>query len=117
MNDKILEMYDKRPRLAWLYFLITAVIISLIIYSANGMNFTGITDKGSEIATGMIHGLTHPDTALLFSTASDGVPYLILQTIAIAILGTFLVQFWLFQWLFWLRKILSASQSQLLQGF
>ena len=47
MNDKILEMYDKRPRLAWLYFLITAVIISLIIYSANGMNFTGITDKGS----------------------------------------------------------------------
>ena len=89
MNDKILEMYDKRPRLAWLYFLITAVIISLIIYSANGMNFTGITDKGSEIATGMIHGLTHPDTALLFSTASDGVPYLIFQTIAIAILGTF----------------------------
>ena len=89
MNDKILEMYDKRPRLAWLYFLITAVIISLIIYSANGMNFTGITDKGSEIATGMIHGLTHPDTALLFSTASDGVPYLIFQTISIAILGTF----------------------------
>ena len=37
----------------------------------------------------MIHGLTHPDTALLFSTASDGVPYLIFQTIAIAILGTF----------------------------
>ena len=89
MNDKVLEMYNKRPRLAWLYFLITAIVISLIMYSASGMNFSGITDKGSEIAQGMIHGLTHPDTSLLFSTASDGVPYLIFQTIAIAVLGTF----------------------------
>ena len=89
MNDKILEAYNKRPRLAWLYFLVSAIIISLVIYSAQGMAFSGIAEKGSEIAKGMMHGLTHPDKNLLFSTATDGVPYLIFQTIAIAVLGTF----------------------------
>ena len=89
MVDKILEMYDKRPRHGWLYCIISAIIVSLVIWSCNGINFSGITDKGSEIAAGMIHGLTHPDKTLLFSTANDGVPYLIFQTIAIAVLGTF----------------------------
>ena len=87
--DKILDAYDKRPRNEWLYLLITAIVLSLIIWSANGINYAGIADKGSEIAVGMFHGLIHPDTDLLFSLETDGVPYLLFQTIAIAILGTF----------------------------
>ena len=89
MSEKILEMFNKEPKYGWRYFLITALLISLVIWSANGINFSGITNKGSEIASGMMHGLIHPDMNLLFSTASDGVPYLILQTIGIAVLGTF----------------------------
>ncbi len=84
----IFEMYEKRPRKAWLYLLITAIMVSLIIWSANGVHFNGLAAKGSEVAYGMVYGLFHPDTNLLFSTASDGVPYLLFQTIAIAFLGT-----------------------------
>ena len=89
MMDKILNVYDKRPKYGWLYCIISAIIVSLVMWSLNGIEFNGITQKGSEIAMGVIHGLTHPDTNLLFSLETDGVPYLIFQTIAIAILGTF----------------------------
>ncbi|MBR3839736.1 MAG: phosphonate ABC transporter, permease protein PhnE [Erysipelotrichales bacterium] len=84
----IVEMYEKRPRKAWLYFIVTAVIISLIVWSAEGVQYKGLAAKGSEVAFGMVYGLFHPDTNLLFSLSTDGVPYLLFQTIAIAILGT-----------------------------
>ncbi len=89
INKLLEDAYEKRPRNEWLYILITAIVVSLVIWSANGINYAGITTKGSEIATGMIHGLTHPDTNILFSLETDGVPYLMFQTIAIAVLGTF----------------------------
>lgn len=89
MKDKILKAFDAEPKYGWKYCIITAIIVSLLMWSANGVNFNGIASKGSEIATGMLHGLTHPDTSILFSTATDAVPYLIFQTIAIAVLGTF----------------------------
>lgn len=89
MQEKILKAFDSEPKYGWKYCLISAVIISLVLWSLSGINFSGITDKGSEIAAGMIQGLTHPDLDLLFSLKSDGVPYLIFQTIGIAVLGTF----------------------------
>ena len=89
VTEKIDQAFNSRPRYGWMYFIITAIIVSFIMWSASGIEFKGITDKGAEIAMGVVHGLTHPDTALLFSTAEDGVPYLIFQTISIAVLGTF----------------------------
>lgn len=84
----VLEQYDNRPRNGWVYILTTAIITALVIWSANGINFSGIAAKGSEIAYGMFHGLINPDWSLIFNTTVEGVPYQILQTIAIAILGT-----------------------------
>lgn len=84
----IFEMYEKRPRKAWLYFLITAIVCGLVLWSASGVEYKGVASKGSEVAYGMVYGLFNPDTNLLFSTATDGVPYLLFQTIAIAFLGT-----------------------------
>ena len=84
----IFEMYEKRPRKAWLYFLITAIVIGLVLWSAGGIEYKGVASKGSEVAYGMVYGLFNPDTNLLFSLADDGVPYLLFQTIAIAFLGT-----------------------------
>ena len=34
------------------------------------------------------NGLLHPDTNLLFDLSPEGVPYQLLQTVAIAVLGT-----------------------------
>lgn len=82
------EMYEKRPRKALKIILTSLLTIGLILWSANGLNFEGITDKGTEVAFGMIYGLLHPDTSMLFSLSTDAVPYLMFQTVAIAVLGT-----------------------------
>lgn len=84
----IFDIYEKRPKTIWAKLLLSAFIIGLVIWSAEGIKYNGIAAKGSDVAYGMIYGLFNPDTNLLFNTTTNGVPYLIAQTIAIAVLGT-----------------------------
>ena len=82
------EMYANRPRKWLLYTLIVLIIVVLVGWSAHDIKFTGLTSTGTEVAKGVVHGVFHPDTALMFGTSDTDVPYLLLQTIAIAVLGT-----------------------------
>ena len=110
MNNKavprplsIEETYAQRPRRWWLYTLIVLIVALLLTWSAGGVQFNGITKKGSEVARGIAQGLTHPDWDLFLgrigpdttvttiagiTISTEGVPYLLFQTIAIAFLGT-----------------------------
>ena len=82
------EAYEARPRLWWLYTLILLVVVLLLGWSGSAVQFKGFANKGIEVAKGVGYGLTHPDTKLLFNVTPEGVPYQLLQTIAIAVLGT-----------------------------
>ena len=82
------EMYANRPRKWLLYLAIVLVIVLLVGWSAKDIRFTGLTVTGTEVAKGVLHGVFSPDTDLLFGTKATDVPYLLLQTIAIAVLGT-----------------------------
>lgn len=106
MTDRPLsieETYAARPRRWWLYTLIALLVALILAWSATGIEFKGIANKGSEVAAGIANGLLHPDTDLLLgrigedtsvttflgiTVSTEGVPYLLLQTIAIAVLGT-----------------------------
>ena len=83
-----LEMYENRPR-KWILYLVIVLAVALLVgWSADDIHFTGLTATGTEVAKGVVHGVFHPDTNLLFGTGDSDVPYLLLQTIAIAVLGT-----------------------------
>ena len=97
------ETYSQRPRRWWLYTLVVIIVALLLVWSASGVEFKGIATKGSEVARGIATGLTHPDWNLLLgritedtsvteiagiTISTEGVPYLLFQTIAIAFLGT-----------------------------
>ena len=84
----IQEAYEARPRLWWAYPLILLIVFSLLGWSGSAVVFKGFATKGVEVAKGVWNGLTHPDTALLFNLTPEGVPYQLLQTVAIAVLGT-----------------------------
>ena len=84
----VAEMYANRPRKWLLYTAIVLIIAVLIGWSANDIHFTGLTATGTEVAKGVVHGVFHPDTDLMFGSGDSDVPYLLLQTIAIAVLGT-----------------------------
>ena len=82
------EAYAARPRNWMLYTVIVLIIAVLVGWSSSGIQFTGLTVTGTEVAKGVLHGVFGPDTNLLFGTGETDVPYLLLQTIAIAVLGT-----------------------------
>ena len=52
------------------------------------METAGTTQSGAKIAWNILAGIFHPDTDLLFNFTTQGVPYLLLETICIAFLGT-----------------------------
>ena len=84
----VAEMYMRRPRMWWLYTLIVLIIAVLVGWSGSTIEFEGLTVTGRSVAQGVISGITHPDFKLLFGTGETDVPYLLLQTMAIAVLGT-----------------------------
>ena len=82
------DAYANRPRKWMLYTLIVLIIVMLVGWSSSDIQFTGMTVTGTEVAKGVINGVFSPDTKLLFGTGDTDVPYLLLQTVAIAVLGT-----------------------------
>lgn len=88
MNKRIEAAYEARPK-KWMFELAVAVVIvGLLIWSASGVETSGTTQNGGKIALNILSGIFHPDTKLLFSLTTQGVPYLLLETICIAFLGT-----------------------------
>lgn len=82
------KMYAMQPRKWILYLVITLIIAVLILWSSSDISFSGMTATGTEVAKGVLHGVFSPDKNLLFGMGESDVPYLLMQTIAIAVLGT-----------------------------
>ena len=82
------EMYARRPRKWWLYTLIVLILVVMVGWSGSSVRFEGLTVTGREVAKGVVSGVSHPDLKLMFGTGETDVPYLLLQTMAIAVLGT-----------------------------
>ena len=61
---------------------------ALLGWSGTSITYKGLASKGITIAQGVGYGLVHPDTNLLFNLTNEGVPFQLLQTVAIAVLGT-----------------------------
>ncbi len=85
---RVLKMFTLAPNKWAMYLLITVIVAILIAWSSSSIEWKGLASKGSEVAYGIVHGLTHPDMSYILSLGSDKVPYLMMQTIAIALLGT-----------------------------
>ena len=82
------EMYANRPR-KWLLYMLVALCIALrVCWSSTEIRFAGPTATGTEVAKGGLHGVFGPDFNLMFGGSDTDVPYLLLQTVAIAVLGT-----------------------------
>lgn len=89
-NENVLEKLYSEPKNLWKRLLIAAVIIALVIWGNSGSQFQGLTEKGLNVARAILFGITHPETMLLFDLSEKGIPYLILETISIAFLSTFI---------------------------
>jgi phosphonate transport system permease protein len=88
MNQRIERAYENRPK-NWVFEASVAVVfLALLVWSASAVETSGTTQNGGKIAINILKGIFQPDTKLLFNLTVQGVPYLLLETICIAFLGT-----------------------------
>ncbi|MGN8818664.1 phosphonate ABC transporter, permease protein PhnE [Oribacterium sp. HCP28S3_H8] len=88
MNERIEKAYENRPK-DWIWHLtIAVVVVFLMLWSAGSMETSGTTTNGGRMALNILKGIVNPDRGLLFNLTMQGVPYLLLETICIAFMGT-----------------------------
>ncbi len=88
MLDKINQMYESKETRWWQLMAWTLLVAALVIWSASTITEVGIAKKGLTFALSIIQGIVNPDRDLLFNLTKQSVPYLLLETMAIAFLGT-----------------------------
>lgn len=87
MELAVKNQLEKQPN-TWIKKALTTLFIVLVmVWAAKGINFSGIKGNGLEIAKNVISGIFHPNLDMLFDFKA-GVPYLLLETVAIALIGT-----------------------------
>lgn len=87
MNLTVKEQLKKEPNL-WINKALTVLFIgAIVVWASNTIVFNGVKENGLDIAKNVISGILHPDKAMLFDF-KQGVPYLLLETVCIALLGT-----------------------------
>lgn len=69
--------------------LIWITVISLIIWGFQSLNYRGVQETASGTLNGMWDSLFNLDMEYLRNTTIDGLPYAVVETIAIAVSGTF----------------------------
>lgn len=83
--DKQLQLQPNRR----LSYIMTVFILSILfVWSVSTIHFENVSLNGTKIAKNIFVGLLNPDWSLIFNVSTGGIPYLLIETMAIAFLGT-----------------------------
>lgn len=82
------EQLKHQPK-SWIYqILIILIVMVILVWSSSTIKINHTESDGLQVAKRIVSGIFHPDTKLLFNMSRQGVPYLLLETMCIAFLGT-----------------------------
>ncbi len=87
--ENIIVKKEKNPLKTALHILYYIVVFGLIIWGFDGIEFKGIMQSAGSAIRALGRGFINPDLVYATNPTVDGLPYAILETIAIAISGTF----------------------------
>lgn len=75
------------PRKYGYILTVSIIVFVLFAWSLTAINLNSVDEKGINVAIGIIKGIFNPDFTL-FNLTAESVPYLLVETLAIAFLGT-----------------------------
>lgn len=88
MDLTIKNQLEKEPKY-WITKTLTLLgIMIIVVWSMSSIEFKGVQKDGAAIANNIVKGILSPDTNLLLNFTKQGIPYLLLETAAIALLAT-----------------------------
>lgn len=82
------EVLEREPDHRLYYASICIIVLAMFAWSLTSMNTQGTQTSGLAVAAKIMKGILNPTKELLFNLTDKGVPYLLLETICIAFLGT-----------------------------
>ena len=91
--DTIEKQLNASPNNRGYIAVVATIIIILFVWSFSAINLENFQESGWSIASGILTGIVQPDLELLLTFTKQGVPYLLLATMAIAFLGTIIGAF------------------------
>lgn len=100
------------------------ILVLVVIYSwaFSGIPFSGIKESAGEVTKAIFSGIIHPDWAYVYTGDGEDLVSLLIQTIAIAFLGTFISAVLSLPFAFWAanskrgKKFVSTSGKLVLTG-
>lgn len=92
MNTIEKQLYASKNNKLYI-FIVTGIVFLLFAWSLSTIDLSNMQKSGWQIAGSILQGIVTPDLELLFSFTSQGVLYLLVETIAIAFLGTIIGSF------------------------
>ena len=103
MENKNLEIKKTHwQRYGWLA--IVVLVICFYVWAITGLTFSGIQDSAGEVSKSIIHGLFHPDWSYVYDGSGEDLVSLIIQTLAIAFLGTIVSAILSIPFAFWAAR-------------
>lgn len=83
--DKQLHL---QPNRRMSYIMTIFILSALFVWSVSTIHFENVSLNGAKIAKNIFVGLLNPNWSLIFNVSTGGIPYLLIETMAIAFLGT-----------------------------
>lgn len=80
----------KAPPMKKTNYIWIALVVALLVWGFSGIDYKGIMASAGGTVRAMGRGIMNPDIGFLTNMTVDGLPYAILETLAIAIAGTFM---------------------------
>lgn len=87
MSDKVLKKLEQEPNYKVRIAINILIVLVLSIWSISGLSSSGAGEKGVSIVGSIFKGIFTPDWSL-YNFTEVGIPYLLVETIAIAFIGT-----------------------------
>ncbi len=90
VTNTVTESYNNRPKSVVRNIIVISALLGLTIWSSAILDFDGVNEQGVNVIKGVMTALIHPNTEWLFSldSGSTSIPFLMLETISMAFLGT-----------------------------
>nr|WP_235808323.1 phosphonate ABC transporter, permease protein PhnE [Levilactobacillus senmaizukei] len=101
-------MSNNKPHLSlwrrwnWLVWLIIVAVV--YVWAIGGLQFTGLQESAGSVSKSIVHGLVNPDWKYVYNGSGEDLVSLILQTLAIAFLGTIISSLISVPFAFWAAR-------------
>ncbi|WP_416829124.1 phosphonate ABC transporter, permease protein PhnE [Ectobacillus polymachus] len=106
-NTKMIQ----KPRKISLYrWLIAALLILIYIWAFSGMPIHGIKPTAARVTTSILSGIFHPDWSYVLLPDGEDLVHGLIDTLAIAVLGTFISSILCVPFAFWAATNMSKGK-------